>query len=170
MKRLCAFLLLLFVLSVPALAGTAEETVRGAVPEGAKEILSDQTLRGGLTDGLWAIVKNALAASGDGGLWGVLRRILGASLICGALCAFQGVLKSPALVRITQAAGGACVYLIAAGGSDALLSGASAAVREMTVFSETYPAVYTAACAAAGAPTAAAARSAVAVFASSRVI
>lgn len=164
MRGLLCGLVLCLLFSCTCLAA-AEQSIQQAVPEGAKQVLTGVDTRGELGQGLWQMVKNALREADGQGVLATLARILAVALVCGVVCAFEGALRSAPLSRICRAAGGAAVFLLAAGDARSLLSAASQAVEELTVFSRMYTTVYTAACAAAGAPTAAAARQGVAVVA-----
>lgn len=141
------------------------DAVRDAIPSEAEELLSGVELEEDLGDGLWSLAENAMDSLGEGELLVLIRHILAAAVICGAVCALESAVQSPVLRRVAEAAGGAAVFLLASGGSESVFAAAERAVRDMTVFSEAYTTVYTAAAAAAGAPAAAAARKAVAVFA-----
>ncbi|MBQ3096126.1 MAG: hypothetical protein IJC53_06820 [Clostridia bacterium] len=163
-RYLAAALLMITLFLVPCLAAP-EEVLSDAVPDSAKELLSGVDTEGNLADGLWGIVENAMGELGAEDIFSLLRRILCAAILCGTVCALESAVQSPVLRRVTEAAGGAAVFLMAAGGTESAFAQAERAIRDMTAFSEIFTTVYTAASVAAGSPAAAAAKKAAAVFA-----
>ena len=155
-RYLAAALLMITLFLVPCLAAP-EEVLSDAVPDSAKELLSGVDTEGNLADGLWGIVENAMGELGAEDIFSLLRRILCAAIICGTVCALESAVQSPVLRRVTEAAGGAAVFLMAAGGTESAFAQAERAIRDMTAFSEIFTTVYTAASVAAGSPAAAAA-------------
>ena len=164
LRALCLLPLLCLLIAPSASAAEAETVLRDAIPESAEELLSGVDLSGNPFDGIARIARNALDAAGGEGVAGTLRQMLMAALLCGAAAAVAESVTSPLLRRVTETAGGLCVFLLAAGKSGGLLSGAERAIRELTSFSEVFTAVFAAASSAAGAPTAASAQSSATVF------
>lgn len=163
LRRALAVIALLALFALPA-AATAEDTLRDAVPDSAREMLEGVDLTGDLARGVARIAENAWSGGAAEGLFSTLRPVLATALIIGVLSVWDDALRSPLLHRTVRAAGCAITCILLAGGSGSLLGQARAAIEDMTAFSGIFTAVYTAACAAAGSPGAAMARQSVAVL------
>lgn len=162
-----AALALLCLLVIPALAGELEESVGlSGLTGAAQEYLDGYLDLDDIDEGDFAAGVEAILDTGTGQLPSILKRagrsgvlLLAVAVLCGLTGSVEGVLGSgTGNLDPARLAGAAAVAAIAAADVNSLMGLGREALGQMDAFSKVLLPVVTAACAAAGAPLAAAAR------------